>query len=173
MENLTIEDTGLVYCNEKNKIYKILKDNNITNLEQLLNLSDKYKISIHARTKREFIGFLKIIRYKYLNESIDLISILDESPTFVEAGVDKGKYRFNNLFELGLDANESKRINQQMFKYGEDGDLYKLIDVLRYFYESHVGFNGKQTRIQLNKVKVLIDYYEKEQQNQKKKIKNR
>ncbi|MBP3461797.1 MAG: hypothetical protein J6K21_05245 [Bacilli bacterium] len=165
-EETKIEDIGLI----TEKIYKNLKKNNINNLKQLLEIVDgEFLISMHPKTRSEFVGLLKLIKFKYLNETINLVEILNETPVLIEAGINKGKYKFNNLYKLGFDTIEANKINQQLHRYDiNEIKNIRLIYILKSYPTNFKSLNGYQSKIQLNKINLLIECYYKEQEQPKK-----
>ena len=165
-EEIKIEDIGLI----TEKIYKNLKKNNINNLKQLLEIVDgEFLISMHPKTRSEFVGLLKLIKFKYLNETINLVEILNETPVLIEAGINKGKYKLNNLYKLGFDTIEANKINQQLHRYDiNEIKNIRLIYILKSYPTNFKSLNGYQSKIQLNKINLLIECYYKEQEQPKK-----
>jgi len=164
-KKIKIEETGIITASKNlDAVYATLKENNINTLEELFErdnedsivyTSKSYNLSL-SQTK----GTIKLLRYKYLEEDLSVLNILDGE--IICRGVPRLK-RSNDekalpvniatyICMLGLSYNFALELQKNMTQ-GE-----KIIDILKKVYYGEIKLtNNIENARNIDKIIILIE----------------
>ena len=178
LKNISIEDTGLFLTRKPSSIYKIIKENNINNVYELLNnyeliynlLSNKNWNYYHE----EFINVIRLLEYKYLNKDLDYD--LDDN---FEDCITKVKRSWIPIEKKLQSYGILKQVthNYAVWIFVNHAYNLKVLDVINDISERNTigycddSYNYKLLEVAKNRTSILLEYYERK--NDKKLVKNK
>lgn len=175
MDKIGIEDCGLMHINHNYIVYRFCINNNIRTINELIELYEKNGVEARNEiTRSEVLGFIELLRYKYLGKNLNVDEILNEKFDLNPNITFRNWYKydlFNNNYEyplrrLGLTSDE---VGCLRYFVEKSHYISSLIEVIFRYRENNLGVyinNSFSQKIFLNKLDLIIDYYRNKYMNQ-------
>jgi len=152
--NKLIEKNRIFKTNESDVVYNCLIKNGITNLETLFYYDDNNIIDYGTdkRNAAEIKGVIKLLRYIYLNEPLNMEPILNKK-------LNSTDLQFDVLIRgLGFNKNETRTlINNKHIVLQNIDDSTTVLDLLRGNYEYLLNKENSKVPNLLNKLNIIIN----------------
>lgn len=160
---IKLEDTVILSNDPGDVVYNVLVENNITNIEELFIKHDNNMINytnLPSNYRYQVIGTIKLLRYKYLGEDLDLLDILDgeiyyynNQATLIKAsGQKEPRINIVNYLQyLGLDLSLAS-----MLASDAEDDI-TLINYIKRVYSELKGTGLCNASIE--KLRLIIEWY--------------
>lgn len=130
---ISIYDTGLI--RKSSYVAGVFKKNNIETLDELFKLDDELSIDYGKNTvinnygnchymRAQIRGIIKLLRYKYLNESLFVDTMYDNKYNLDLGTFEHYPERFNRFLN---ETNEGKKINEDFKNLGFNDNEIKIL----------------------------------------------